>query len=364
MDMANRNRLLLAALLCVSLLLVVLQMSSSMSDMESHHHRTSWMHNHRYVGAEGGHPSVMNDAAPHLASAAMDGGSSRRMRRFYSRSGGGERGIAVQESQQGQTQRQQRARLVVSGAQIRADVPHGQLPHALRAARRIAEGVGGYISAEASQSNALPPTARIGQQGWTAPSQPGHAVLTIKVPVSRLDEAVALLGRIAKPTEIKRTAREVTAQVDDMELQLATARSELKRFDALYATTGSIQEKLQLMERLIQYQETVQRLDDARRRMMTMVDYATIALRLGERMPPPLQGYGNAPRWWTEHMYWAVGGVTTSCMGLGCLLKSVAAAVRLCFPWVRQIAGKVEELFHVATTQQRGQPAAADKQSD
>ena len=182
----------------------------------------------------------------------------------------------------------QKQRQVVQRASMSAKVHEGDLANASSRIRVIAEGLQGYVSSARIVAVPRVVERQLDPYGGTSSS---HARFVIRVPAKLLDVAIQQISAFVAKTEfIRRRATEVSADMEDLNLQLAQAQREHLLFEGLYNQTikngAALSEALLLLERLMTFEDTIVRLKDRVQRMKSSVSYATIELTITEMIVP------------------------------------------------------------------------------
>ncbi len=122
---------------------------------------------------------------------------------------------------------------------------------------------------------------------------PGSASFEAHVPVARLAEFRAALGKVGELTSESERSEDVTEQRADTKARLRNARAQEKRLlDLLSDRTGSLADVIAVEKELASVRETIERTEAQERLIDGQVENATVRLRLvlpafGERAAGP-----------------------------------------------------------------------------
>ncbi|HWD01125.1 MAG TPA: DUF4349 domain-containing protein [Amycolatopsis sp.] len=144
----------------------------------------------------------------------------------------------------------------------RLDLSTPKLDDAVSRARTIATGAGGYTG----QENTLDDSAS----------------LTLAVPAEQLDGVLDQLAALGKVTEREVSAKDVTAQVVDVDARLATQRASVDRIRALLAKATSISEIASVESELTSREAALESLEQQQKSLAGSVAMATVALSVTE----------------------------------------------------------------------------------
>jgi hypothetical protein len=106
---------------------------------------------------------------------------------------------------------------------------------------------------------------------------------TVRVPASRLDEAVAALRSLGRVIHESQRADDVTEQVVDLDVRIANARISEKRLaDLIQNRTGRVSDVLEAEREMARVRTELERLDAQRKNVERRVAYATLVLEVLE----------------------------------------------------------------------------------
>jgi hypothetical protein len=106
---------------------------------------------------------------------------------------------------------------------------------------------------------------------------------TLRIPSSRLDEAVRALRTVGRVIDESHSGEDVTEQVMDLEARLANARNTEKRLnDVLLNRTGKVGDVLEVERELARVRGEIEQLDAQRVNLKRRVTYATVTVQVHE----------------------------------------------------------------------------------
>jgi hypothetical protein len=113
-------------------------------------------------------------------------------------------------------------------------------------------------------------------------SGPGQAAtLVARVPVERLDQAVAALSTLGKVDGVRTTSEDVGEEFVDVSARLVNARRlEQRLLQVLAARTGGLKDVLQVEEALARVREEIERIEGRRRYLETQAAVSTLEVRI------------------------------------------------------------------------------------
>jgi hypothetical protein len=153
-----------------------------------------------------------------------------------------------------------------------------ELSRTTRDAMRIARSLGGFV---ASVNYAKPK------------GDDGDASLTLRVPTSKIQEAIAQLSDLGVIVSQRIEIRDVQNQVNDASAEIARLRRNIRRIEARLKQPISEDERFQLELRLEQSRASLRRLTERRDATVRRARLATISVALTTRegeqtvAPPP-----------------------------------------------------------------------------
>lgn len=141
------------------------------------------------------------------------------------------------------------------------------------AARDLAARVDGWVADE---------SIRLAGDGDSRVS-----TVTLSVPASRLDEAMALLSELGEVHSRSTSARDVTSSVVDIDARIRALEASITRVQALMERAGSLTEVAQVERELTQRQSELESLRARQAQLQTSVERASLFLALRTDAPPP-----------------------------------------------------------------------------
>jgi hypothetical protein len=118
---------------------------------------------------------------------------------------------------------------------------------------------------------------------------------SLRIPSSRVDEAVARLRALGKVVDESHGGEDVTAQVVDIDARLVNNRNTEKRLtDVLQNRTGKVGDILEVEREIARVRAEIEQLDAQRKNLADRVSYATVALAVTEERQATL-GSGALP---------------------------------------------------------------------
>jgi uncharacterized small protein (DUF1192 family) len=113
---------------------------------------------------------------------------------------------------------------------------------------------------------------------------------TLRIPASRLDEALAALRGLGHVLEETQSGEDVTEQVMDVAARLTNARNTEKRLNDVLATrTGNVASVLEVEREIARVRAEIERLDAQRANLDSRVAYSTVTLRVTEQRRASLE---------------------------------------------------------------------------
>ena len=109
-----------------------------------------------------------------------------------------------------------------------------------------------------------------------------QATYQIKTETSKYDAVMTQLKGIGKVTSLNENALDITETKQNTQIELEAEKERLQRYHDLYDKAASVQEKLDLTDRLFDQERRIKYLEDSLKNVGQMVDYSTIYLTLTE----------------------------------------------------------------------------------
>ncbi|MEP6574180.1 MAG: DUF4349 domain-containing protein [Gemmatimonadota bacterium] len=130
------------------------------------------------------------------------------------------------------------------------------------------------------------------------------ALLEVKIPAARFDEAVSGLRPIGRVESVNVTAEDVGEEYTDVQARVSNAHRLEERLIELLATrTGKLQEVLSVERELARVREEIERYEGRLRFLRTRAAISTLAITVHEP-PPLLQRPGSTPIADAFHRAW------------------------------------------------------------
>ncbi|MGV8086736.1 MAG: DUF4349 domain-containing protein [Candidatus Woesearchaeota archaeon] len=111
----------------------------------------------------------------------------------------------------------------------------------------------------------------------------------IKIETSKYDSVAAQLRDIGGVVSFSESATDITGAISDINVEIASEKERLKRYEQLVSTTASLNDKILLTDRIFEQDRRIKYLEDRLQNSKQDVAYSTITLRLQEQ-PPALYG--------------------------------------------------------------------------
>ena len=174
------------------------------------------------------------------------------------------------------------------------------------------------------------------------------ASLTMRVPSSRFDEAIAQLKRLDGEVVASSVgAKDVTDQLVDLRARLSAKQAEESRYLQLFASAKTVDEMLRVDAALANVRTQIEQLQAQLKSMTDQVSYSTISMSISSLAPIA----GTTPSWDPSHTF------ARALATLGVLFRGVADAAiwLLVFGWIPLTA---LAFTLIATRSRRGARAA------
>lgn len=182
-------------------------------------------------------------------------------------------------------------------------------------ARAIAAGLGGDLLALSQ----------------TGSGDQRNALVTVRVPSDRFDDAIAQLKKLDAEVETSSVgAKDVTGQVVDLQARLAAKQAEEQAYLALLAKATTVDEILKVQTALFQTRTQIEQLQGQLNSLKTQVDYSTITISVS-----PLVAVTGPSGTWDPSVTFARASAA-----LAALFRVVgdAAIWALVFGWIPLVA--------------------------
>jgi len=182
-------------------------------------------------------------------------------------------------------------------------------------ARAIAAGLGGDLLALSQ----------------TGSGDQRNALLTIRVPSGRFDDAIAQLKKLDAEVEASNVgAKDVTGQVVDLQARLSAKQAEEQAYLALLAKATTVDEILKVQTALFQTRTQIEQLQGQLGSLKNQIDYSTITISVS-----PLIAVTGPTGTWDPSVTFA-----RALAALGLLMRGLAdvAIWALVFGWIPLVA--------------------------
>ena len=148
---------------------------------------------------------------------------------------------------------------------------------AVSRAEQVAEGAGGYLSAENVDDDS--------------------ATVTLSVPQAQLDSALVALAKLGTVTSQQQSSQDVTDQLVDVTSRIATQQASVARVRQLLGQATSISDIVQIEGELTTREADLESMEHQQEELSGQVAMSTVNLQLSRTTPPPppVQAAGPAP---------------------------------------------------------------------
>lgn len=145
--------------------------------------------------------------------------------------------------------------------------------------RTLAQSLGGFVANESVSGGK---------------EQPRTAMLELKIPAARFDQAIAGLNPLGRVEHVSISTEDVGEEYVDIQARIANAkRLESRLIDLLRTHTGRLQDLLAVERELARIREEIERFEGRARFLRTRVSMSTLSVHLHE--PAPLIGSQPGP---------------------------------------------------------------------
>jgi hypothetical protein len=150
------------------------------------------------------------------------------------------------------------------------------VPTATNRAEQIADGVGGYLSAENVDRDS--------------------ATVTLSVPQAQLDGVLGALAKLGQVTSQQQQSQDVTDQLVDVASRIATQQASVARVRQLLNQATSISDIVQIEGELTTREADLESMEHQQDELTGQVAMSTVNLTITRTTsPPPAQAVGPAP---------------------------------------------------------------------
>ena len=105
----------------------------------------------------------------------------------------------------------------------------------------------------------------------------------LKVDVQKYDTILLQLKEIGKITSLNENANDITGSYKDLSIELEAEKARLERYKSMLEEAETVQEKLDLTDRIFNQERTVKYLEDALKNIDKQVVYATVYVQITEK---------------------------------------------------------------------------------
>ncbi len=106
---------------------------------------------------------------------------------------------------------------------------------------------------------------------------------TIQVDTTQYDNVVNRLKQIGEVQSFNENAQDITGEYTNSEINLATEKARLIRYQALYTDAKEVKDKLEISDRIFEQERTVRYLEDAMQNMDERVSYSIVQVSITEK---------------------------------------------------------------------------------
>jgi hypothetical protein len=159
---------------------------------------------------------------------------------------------------------------IVRTADMRIRV-RGSFTAAMDQATAVASLFGGYVTSSSTSSL---------ERGSSS------AVLTLRVPADRFDEARQRITKLGKLQSLEMSSQDVGGQLVDLDARLRAARAEEAALSALLGKAGDIGQILQVRDRIAAVRTEIEQLDGQQAALRDQVAMSTIHVSLDQSGTP------------------------------------------------------------------------------
>lgn len=162
-------------------------------------------------------------------------------------------------------------RIITKTASMSNEVERGSFSAAENQMRGIVAGNKGYILNE--NVNTYDQGRKEYQVGY----------YSIKIDTKQYETVLDQLKAIGEVKSFNENAQDITGQYTNTNDQLEVERDRLKRYQALFDEAKSIEDKLNLEDRIFNQERTIKYLEDSVDNMDLIVEYSTVSFTLNEK---------------------------------------------------------------------------------
>jgi hypothetical protein len=105
----------------------------------------------------------------------------------------------------------------------------------------------------------------------------------IKVESQKYDSVISQLKEIGEVQEFNENTDDITGQYTNLEIELETEKSRLKRYQEMYEEAESIEDKIELNDRIFNQERLIKYYEERLASLDTRVDYSTVSVTISEK---------------------------------------------------------------------------------
>ncbi len=105
----------------------------------------------------------------------------------------------------------------------------------------------------------------------------------LKVESSKLNAVLNQLKEIGTITSLSEDSQDITGSYTNLQVELAAEKNRLTRYQQMYSEAKTVEEKLQLSDRIFDQERTVKYLEDSIKNANQRVDYSTVYVTITEK---------------------------------------------------------------------------------
>jgi hypothetical protein len=105
----------------------------------------------------------------------------------------------------------------------------------------------------------------------------------IKVEAGKYDSVISQLKQIGEVQDFNENTEDITGSYANLEIELATEKSRLERYRAMYNEATKIEDKINLNDRIFNQERTVKYYEDRLANLDSKIDYSTVSVTITEK---------------------------------------------------------------------------------
>ncbi len=106
---------------------------------------------------------------------------------------------------------------------------------------------------------------------------------TIQVETGKYDAVVSQLRELGKVEAFQENALDVTERYTDLEIELATEKERLLRYEAMYKEATRVEDKINLNDRIFNQERTIKYLEESLKNIDERIEYTSVTVMLNEK---------------------------------------------------------------------------------